>query len=236
MLPGLPIYAHITFAIGLLLTLYFLGLTVKKSDEIAHQRWFYRVFGCIAIWIIVQFYLGWSGFYRHYNEIPPRFLLAVVPPLLLIVGILFYQPALRYAKNMPLHLLTWLHIVRIPVELVLYWCFLQGAIPEIMTFGGRNFDILAGLTAPLVAYYGAQRGILQKRHLLLWNFICLGLLLNIVLTAVLSAPFPFQQFGFEQPNIAVFYAPIILLPAFIVPVVLFSHLVALVKLWGTPHQ
>lgn len=235
MLPGLPAYVTLTFVISLLLVLFFLGWAVKKSDEIAHKRWFSLLFGCIAVWILLQFWLGWTGFYRHYNEIPPRFLLAVLPPLLFIVFVLKYRPALLYAKSMPLNLLTWLHVARIPVELVLYWCFVQGAIPEIMTFGGRNFDILAGLTAPLVAYYGAEKGILQKKHLLLWNLICLGLLFNIVLTAVLSAPFPFQRFGFAQPNIAVFYSPFILLPAFIVPAVLFCHLLAILKLWGNSH-
>ena len=66
--------------------------------------------------------------------------------------------------------------------------------------------------------------------ILLWNFIALVLLINIVVNAVLSAPFPFQQFAFDQPNIAVLYFPFVLLPAFIVPIVLFGHLVSIRQL------
>jgi len=35
---------------------------------------------------------------------------------------------------------------------------------------------------------------------MLWNFVCLGLLLNIVINALLSLPSAFQQFAFDQPN------------------------------------
>ena len=45
---------------------------------------------------------------------------------------------------MNLRILTLLHIVRVPVEIVLYWLFISKAIPGLMTFNGRNFDILAG--------------------------------------------------------------------------------------------
>ena len=99
-----------------------------------------------------------------------------------------------------------------------------------MTFEGRNFDILAGITAPLVLYYGFVKRKLGNTFMLLWNVICLLLLLNIVVNAILSAPFPFQQFAFDQPNVAVMYYPFVWLPCFIVPVVLFSHLVLIRRL------
>jgi len=47
---------------------------------------------------------------------------------------------------------------------------------------------------------------------------------------MLSAPSPIQKIAFEQPNIAILYFPFCWLPTFIVPIVLFSHLVAVRKL------
>jgi hypothetical protein len=70
----------------------------------------------------------------------------------------------------------------------------------------------------------------NKTLLLAWNFICLGLLLNIVINAALSIRSPVQQFAFDQPNIAVLHFPFVLLPSFIVMIVLFSHLVAIQRL------
>ena len=131
---------------------------------------------------------------------------------------------------MDLKMLTWLHIVRIPVELVLLWLFQNGQVPELMTFEGRNFDILSGLTAPLIIYFGFIKKSLSNKMIIAWNTLCLVLLFNIVGTAVFSAPFPFQKFAFEQPNIGVFYFPFVWLPGVIVPLVLFAHLSAIRKL------
>ena len=117
--------------------------------------------------------------------------------------------------------------MRIPVELTLLWLFLYKAVPELMTFEGRNFDILSGLSAPIIYYFGFVKKQLSSKIILLWNFICLGLLFNIVIHAILSAPFYFQQFAFNQPNIALLYFPFVWLPACIVPLVLFSHLVSI---------
>jgi hypothetical protein len=99
-----------------------------------------------------------------------------------------------------------------------------------MTFEGRDFDIVSGITAPVIYYFVFVKKTLSKKILLAWNFICLALLLNIVLNAVLSVPTAFQQFAFDQPNIAILYFPFNLLPAVVVPLVLLSHLVAIRKL------
>ena len=71
---------------------------------------------------------------------------------------------------------------------------------------------------------------MSRKALLVWNILGLLLLLNIVVIAVLSAPFRFQLLGFEQPNIAILYFPFIWLPCCIVPLVLFSHLAAIRQL------
>jgi hypothetical protein len=66
--------------------------------------------------------------------------------------------------------------------------------------------------------------------ILIWNFICLGLLANIVVNSLFSTPSPIQKFSFEQPNIAILYFPFSWLPTFIVPIVLFGHLISIRQL------
>jgi hypothetical protein len=126
--------------------------------------------------------------------------------------------------------LTILHTVRIPVEIVLFYLFTYKTIPELMTFEGRNLDILSGITAPFVFYFGFIRKKMHHKAILIWNVVCLALLLNIVINAILSAPFQFQQFAFDQPNIAVLYFPFIWLPCCVVPLVVLSHLAAIRQL------
>ncbi len=47
---------------------------------------------------------------------------------------------------------TFLHTVRLPIEIILFKLYLNKMIPQLMTFEGRNFDIVIGITAPIVGY------------------------------------------------------------------------------------
>jgi hypothetical protein len=99
-----------------------------------------------------------------------------------------------------------------------------------MTFEGRNWDILAGATAPIVAYLNINRKTLSKKLFLAWNVIGVLLLVNIVVHAILSVPSPIQQFGLEQPNMAILHFPFVWLASYVAPVVLFSHFVIIRRL------
>ena len=70
----------------------------------------------------------------------------------------------------------------------------------------------------------------SKKTLLVWNIIGLILVLFILFNGILSSELPFQQFGFEQPNRGINYFPFILLPATIVPIVIWTHLSDIIKL------
>jgi hypothetical protein len=102
-------------------------------------------------------------------------------------------------------------------------------IPELMTFEGRNYDIILGITAPIIGWLFIKKKI--NRHvLLLWNIVGLFFVLFILVNGILSAELPFQQFGFEQPNRGINYFPFVLLPATIVPIVIWTHLSDIIKL------
>ena len=218
---NLPLYIDIVFGLTILLTLGFFFKATRYSKA---------PLLILLGWIIFQTMIGLSGFYSKTDGFPPRFLLMILPPLLLIAGLFTSSKGKRFLKGIDIQTLTLLHIIRIPVELVLFWLYLQKVVPIIMTFEGRNFDIISGLSAPIIYYFGFRKMKMSRITLLIWNFVCIGLLINIVSTAILSAPFPFQKFAFDQPNIAVLYFPFNLLPSFIVPLVLFSHLATIRQL------
>lgn len=223
----LPIYLIAGFILITLVTLYALYKASGRS------KWILIGSGC---WLLVQAVLGLNDFYAVTDTLPPRFVLAIGPPLLLIVWLLLSRKGKDITAGFSLSDLTLLHTIRIPVELSLYALSVSKVIPELMTFEGRNFDIIAGITAPFVYYFGFIKKRLPVTIMLAWNFIGLALLANIVIYAVLAAPFPFQQFAFEQPNIAVLYFPFIWLPCFVVPVVLFAHVVTIQRLLRSRGQ
>lgn len=217
----LPIYISILFAITTFTTI---GIFYKASN---YSK---PTLILLLLWLVVQTIVSLTGFYAITNTIPPRFPLMVVPTILLIVILFITKKGKQYIDGLNLKKLTILHIIRIPVEMVLFWLFIHGTIPQLMTFEGRNFDIVSGITAPLIYYFGFAQNKPNKKILLIWNFICLGLLINIVVNAILSAPSPFQQFAFDQPNVAILYFPFVWLPSCVVPLVLFSHLVSIRQL------
>jgi hypothetical protein len=221
---NLPAYISIVFGLTTILTVVAFYKATNKSKA---------TLIILLTWLVLQTFIGLSGFYTVTDSIPPRFMLLVLPPMLFIIGLFATKKGRQYIDGLDAKTLTILHTIRIPVEIVLFWLFINKSVPELMTFEGRNFDILSGLTAPIIFYFGFVTKQLDRKAILIWNFICMGLLVNIVVIAIFSAPFPFQKFAFDQPNIAVLYFPFNWLPSCVVPLVLLSHLVILRQLFDT---
>jgi hypothetical protein len=214
----MPIIAF--FLLTTLLALFAFGKAVRGS-KIA-------IIGSL-LWMCLQSAIALSGFYLVTNTLPPHFLAALGLPILIIAGMFLTASGKRFVDAMDLKWCILLHTIRIFVELNLYWLFLYKQVPALMTFEAGNVDILVGLTAPLI-WWAFSKAHIGRRGLLIWNGLCLLSVLNAFVRAMLSAPFRFQKFGFDQPTIAIFTFPFILLPAFIVPVAIFCHLVAFRKL------
>ena len=182
-----------------------------------------RLMAVVLAWILIQSVLGVVGFYTNWTTVPPRFPLLIAPPVLGIVLLLALKSGRGFIDSLNIETLTILHVIRIPVEITLYYLLMARLIPQSMTFEGTNLDIISGITAPIVYYFAFSLKRMHPRVLLIWNFLCLALLLNVVITAILSAPTPFQKFAFDQPNIGIGFFPFVLLPAVLVPIVLLSH-------------
>ncbi|HZZ76533.1 MAG TPA: hypothetical protein VFE04_11420, partial [Puia sp.] len=181
----------------------------------------------ILSWLLLQGLLGVTGFYQNINRFPPPISMLIFPPLLLIIILFVTAAGKRFIDQLNPGRLTRLHIIRIPVEIVLYMLYLDHQVPQIMTFAGGNYDIISGLTAPVIYYYGYVKKSIGRKILFTWNMICLGLLLNIVIRAILSSPSPFQKLAFDQPNVAILHFPYNWLPSLLVPLVISSHLVSI---------
>ncbi|MEQ9264847.1 MAG: hypothetical protein RLN81_06470 [Balneolaceae bacterium] len=218
MLSDLPIWIPISFSLVTFLTIYLF---------LAASKWSKTLLAIIVGFMVVQVFLSIQGFYLKIDTIPPRFILMLAPSLILMVIVFSSKRGKSFLEKLDIKMLTLLHIIRIPVEFILWALFLNETIPERMTFEGLNYDILAGLTAPVIYYFYFIQKSISKKWILGWNLLSLALLLNIVINAILSTPSVFQQLAFNQPNIAILHFPFIWLPSIVVPIVMFSHLAAI---------
>jgi hypothetical protein len=229
MIEGLPVYIPVVFILTTLFTVGVFAYVILRTglDSIAGKL----LLGFVLIWLVIQAILAYNGFFQNFNALPPRtFAFGALPFVLLtFIYLLFFR---RFLAELPLTVLTWLHVIRIPVEIVLLLLFQNKLVPVEMTFEGRNFDILAGITAPIVFFLAFRNGKVNRPLLIGWNIAALLSLINIVTIAVLAFPSPFQRVGFTQPNIGVTYFPYVWLPSVIVPIVFFCHAASLWRLFA----
>lgn len=215
----LPLYLPITF-IATVLVSFLLFSQASLFDK--------KTIYVLLAWLGIQSILSGIGFYQDMLSLPPKIMvLGVLPTILLII--FFLVKKYDWIKTINLKQLHWLHIVRIPVEFCLLWLYQGGVLAKIQTFEGTNIDILMGITAPIIIYFGFKNGI-HKKLLIVWNVIGIILLSNIVITSVFCFPTPFQQLSLDQPAIAMAYFPYSLLPVFIVPLVYFAHFASIKRL------
>ena len=231
-----PTSIFLVFIAILFLTTIFMFLIVysalKQSDPLKARK---RMGGLLLIflgWIGGQALLSLNGFYLQWETIPPRYGLLLIPALIAILTVLSVPRLYHPIAFLSLEKLTYLQVFRFPLELFfLSGLYASGIGPEIVTFEGRNFDIIMGLTAPLVAYLCFTKKIVPQQFALIWHLFSLALVVNVVVHAILSAPTPFQQFAFDRPLTIAAYLPYIYLPAVLVPIALFSSMFSIKKLW-----
>jgi hypothetical protein len=185
----------------------------------------------IVLWTLLISVLAYNDFFLDFSTIPPRLVVVLIPPMLILV-MLSRKPWVRHTlNNIPVTWILYLQGFRFFVELLLWGLYALNLIPIQMTFEGRNFDILIGITAPIVGML-YDRGLINALFLKVWNVAGILVLANIVITAILSMPLPFRVFMNDPANIQVVIFPIIWLPAILVPMAYYLHVFSLIQLKG----
>lgn len=174
-------------------------------------------------WLGLTAALAAGGILNNFSARVPAIVPLVLAANLAAIGVAVAQLGGRLIAQTPVAWLVGFQFFRVAVELVLVLLYHSGVVPVQMTFEGRNWDILVGLTALPVAWLLA-RGRLPWVGLLIWNIFGMGLLLNIVIISVLSMPTALRAFPAEPANTFIATMPYIWLPTFLVPTALCGHL------------
>ena len=92
------------------------------------------------------------------------------------------------------------------------------------------------MTAPVVAYIYAAGYKKACLSVLLWNIFGIVDLIFAISLGFLSSPGPLQLLALENPNQMITAFPLVLIPAFAVPLALILHLASLRLLFETDCQ
>jgi len=156
-------------------------------------------------------------------QAPPT-MLALFPIMLVIaIGLALSPLGKRIALGLPLAALVGYQGFRVFVELLMHRAYVEGLMPVQMSYSGRNFDIVTGVTAILLGAWLATGERRSRALVFAWNSLGLALLANVVGVALLSAPTPFRVFMNEPANVWITHAPWVWLPAVMVLAALLGH-------------
>jgi hypothetical protein len=181
----------------------------------------------MLITIVISFW-SLSGIMSNFSLFPLNFMPVLLLPMVIALYLTFSSSFNEILKNIAPENIIKLQSFRFFVEILLWLLFIDNTIPIQMSFEGRNFDVLVGITAPFIAWMAAT-GKISRTGMIIWNILGLCLLINIVSIAVLSLPTPIQVFT-EAPVTIVAYFPISFLPGLLVPLAYTLHFFSLRQL------
>jgi hypothetical protein len=226
-----PLFEDLLFVAIAFAVVFFLHYAIDRGAQKPGNKTSLFAGIIILLWLFATAVLSYRGYLTNFEARPPRLIPFVALPMLTIVYLFLNKKTREFIGRMPITTLTYIHIVRVPVEIVLWWLFLDGLVAQEMTFEGANYDIIVGISAPFAAVFLVGARSKTKWSGILWNIVSIGLLINIVIRAILLTPYFHSPESGENMNVAVFYFPYIWLPSFIVPAVLFSHVASLYQLF-----
>lgn len=189
------------------------GFIVISVLMTAFVAWWCRRPWIPATFLLVTGGLALTGAFAHVSLPPP--LLVIVVLSVSASSVWLYRGDWRV---LPIRLLVGFQAFRILVELLIHEGVMEGVAPPQLTWTGRNWDMLVGLTALLLVPFAVK---LPRWALLIWNTLGLGLLLNVVIVGILSLPLPIQQFHPDNGWLGFF--PFHWLPLVLVHVAVLGH-------------
>ena len=183
--------------------------------------------------------LGWLGFtgllaytgrLHDFRSLPPPMALLLAAMAVGSVLLCLSPWGKQLADRCTFAGLVGLQTFRLPLELVMHQAAVHHLMPPQMSYTGRNFDIVTGITALCLGIALKKNANLSRKLIWLWNILGTALLFNIVTIAILSLPMPFRVFTNEPANVWVTYFPYVWLPCVMVAAAFIGHLLIFRKL------
>jgi hypothetical protein len=206
------------------------AVKVSAIKESKKKRFVNSLIIALVGWAVFVAVWSLSGMMSDFSIFPLNMVPILIIPFIASLVFTFSKTFTEVLSYIPQHRLTYLQSFRIFVEILIWMLFVDNLLPIQMSFEGRNFDVISGITGVLMGYL-SSKGKLSRTALIIWNIVCLCLLINIVTIAILSMPVSFRVFMNEPSNTIVAQFPISLLPAMLVPLAYTLHFFSLRKLF-----
>jgi len=224
---------HDTIAdVRLAVDLLFIVLVIALATVLAWRR--PRVGMGLALWLGLLGALAAEGYFENFKTSPPRLLMVLLLPLAAGLFMLPSHGTRNFLAVTPPQLLIYAQVFRVLMEIILWLLAVQGRAPSLITFEGRNIDLLVGLSAVPVGWMTVATHRWPISVAQVWNVAGIVILANVVIHAQLSLPTPFRVFMTEPSSAFLATFPYVWLPGFVVPLAIWLHAASLVQLSRRP--
>jgi len=168
----------------------------------------------MAGWTIFTGAMAFSGILAKFTSFPPWIPLLVLAQLAFVFWLGWASSWSKSLAEIPQYILVGLQCFRIPVELLLATLATRRLLAIEMTYYGRNFDVLEGITAVALAIWLKRCGENSLRHVVLVH-------------GLLSVPYPSQLLHLSVPTFIIAHFPVVWLLTVLVPMAYLLHLVSI---------
>jgi hypothetical protein len=158
--------------------------------------------------------MAFSGILAKFTSFPPWIPLLVLAQLAFVFWLGWASPWSKSLAEIPQYILVGLQCFRIPIELLLATLATRRLLAIEMTYYGRNFDVLEGITAVALAIWLKRCDENSLRHVVLVH-------------GLLSVPYPSQLLHLSVPTFIIAYFPAVWLLTVLVPMAYLLHLVSI---------
>lgn len=181
-------------------------------------------------WFLAAAISAWFGAYAAAPGAVPTIQYALLTPILIGAWLIWRSSTVALVIDaIPQQWLVGVQIFRIlgGIFLILY---AMGRMPGVFAWPAGIGDLLVGALSPVVAIAYARAPRENGDLVLWWNIIGLTDLVVAVATGVASSPSAIQVTAFDHPNELISMFPLVLVPAFLVPLWILLHIASLTKL------
>lgn len=200
--------------------------------DVKRRRKFFTGFIVLMIvWVAYVSIVSASGIIATFS-MPPRMPLLIVLPAFTIIGWFYTRKKFKEIIDaFPERLTVYFQSFRIIVEILILGLYYKGIGPEMVTFEGRNFDILIGLSAPIIGYLAYNKKAISSTVVIIWNICGLLMLANIV-AIFLTLAFKPGLWGYIETPVSIEFTklPFIFIAGVFMPIAVFLHIFSLVKI------
>ena len=186
----------------------------------------------LGAWFALVLAIGATGALSPVAGGPPALGLTVVLPIVALVWAYFGLPSVRTAMAAkPLPGLIALHAIRL-LGFTFIVLYAEGRLPAPFAPSAGWGDVFIGATALPLAWAVTQFGARVRPLALLWNALGVADLVIALTLGPLSAPGPLQVFVGPPDSSPMTTLPWLIIPAFLVPCLMFLHVVIFARLAG----